>query len=243
MLLLTIVSLESGCKKNGCYNPESGLNRIYDIPKGVVDFYFNDAFEIKLVQDSSEQIIITADQNNIDKINFNHVSNKLIVENSGICDMIRGKKNIPSLEIHASEVDTLKFTEYCSVVSEDTLFYKYLYLYFSGEIGNCDIYVDNRNFVLSAGVKIGNFDVQGNTIWSQLSSEGASVVNTNKLKSMKSVVSSFSNRELSLNAQETVTINIYSSGDVVLCGAPDSIKVARLGSGGVIMDVNDCDKR
>lgn len=213
----------TSCDSKLCFHNSDALITDSITFEGVENYEFNDVFEIKLVQDTTDKIIITADENNISSITFEQIGNRLYVDNKGNCDFIRGKKNIPELEIHAINIDTILVYEYCKIKSLNTLKFMYFNILYRTDIGYCDINIRNRQLRVSAWTLSGEYRITGDSDFVSLSASGVSEIYADSLTTDCLWIVHNSSKVIKANVSDSLSVFLLNQGNLYLGNEPNKI--------------------
>lgn len=242
IILITIVIFYNGCTDNDCFSNGDEIFENSISFDTISNISLDNSFNVKLVQDTCNKIIVFADKNNIETIGFQQDGTWIRISNKLGCDFFRGKKSLPELEIHAKTLDTIVAKGYCNIVSPDTLRYKYFSILFYGELGACDILVKNRFVGLSCWTVAGTYKLSGSTVWTSLSVNGSSQLDASQCKTETVLVLSNTNQPTYIEAEDAIAADIISTGDILISAMPDSIIRLRQFSTGKLTVVSDISK-
>lgn len=223
---LLLLLIFSSCEKNSCLAPEEDTLYTKEFPINEIrNLQFDHVFRVKLFDDSLNKIILKADKNNIDNVSFEKKNNWLTINNSGMCDIFRGQKNIPSLEIHADDLDTVWTDNHIILESPDTIRYERFYFIAYGDAADCNLKVDNYHLSLTAGTLGGSYKVTGRCRWAAYSVTGTSFLDASEMKCNIPIIVNASVNDLYAYSDEWVWARINNCGNVILPFEPDSVSV------------------
>ncbi len=194
----------------------------------------NSSFNVKLVQDTCDKIILRGVESNIETVNMDQQGNWIHIHDKIGRDFFRGEKQIPELQIHAKNIDTLEIREFCNIKSANTLYYSYFSILFRADIGTCNINVRNRQLRLSAWSTSGHYILKGISDFVSLSVTGASVIDADSLTASCLWVVQNSTNNMKANVKDSMSVYITNSGNLILRTKPDrTFEQYLLGTGNI----------
>ncbi len=217
-------SVSDICNQDTLYESEHTVGFISNIA-------LENSFFVKLIQDTCDKIILRADECNSETVSFSNKGNWLHISNTLGKDVFYGKKEIPELEIHAKNIDTITANAYCNIVSPDTLRFKYFTMLFYGEIGSCNVFVNNRFVGLSCTTISGKYLLSGKCVWSSISVSGYSETDASACKTGTVMVLSNTDKPIYVNAESAIRAYLLKDGDIVVNSMPNRVELREFSSG------------
>ncbi len=244
LFFLILIGLwQMSCEKTDCIPSDKIYTNEFTLPEGIINYRFNHIFELEIIEDTLDKIIIKADENNIDNISFAQDGNWLEINNSGICDVIRSEKNIPKLEIHARAIDTLDIREPCHIYNQDTLYYEKLVLNFYTDISSCDLTVYNSYFELTANTTSGLYHLSGHSYIMNTTLFGSNQLQADDFHSYRLIIKNASTVNALGGDCSEAFIWIYGAGNVILKSVPDTMQLYKYSSGELIFQNTEKNNR
>lgn len=191
---------------------------------------------IILVQDSLNEMRITAGKNLVNFISSDVEDGVLRIENENRCNFLRSYKHEVTVELHFTSLSEINFEGTKPLSCNGTISGNSLSVFVRDGAGLVDLDVDynNVNFTVTNGW--GNFDISGNTnnLYMNIRNNGFGTTYDLNVANELNVISNTAGL-LKLNTSAAdCRVQIQSVGDIWYIGNPNSLDFTALGEGMLI---------
>ena len=187
----------------------------------------NNEFEINLVQDTVNMMIITAFEKYAESVSYKTENRCLFIDNSYHCNFTKPKKNKINAEIHVKKISLIRVNSPSKLISENTLIN-------DDEIGvivnpkffEAELKVDCRVFYFwNTHLNGGKMYLYGNSEFLKLWNTSLFSVDASNLQTDNVFIDTNSKGTVNVTANKRLDCTIRSSGNVYYTGNPEIIFV------------------
>jgi hypothetical protein len=232
-MLLTVIAL-SACDKS-LFDSGHETNREIVINDAFTKLDFQNIFDVTMVQDTVNKVIITCGENLQNKVSATVSNGTLTLDHNEKYSWSRKYKHIQA-EIHIVSIPAISIHAPISLTSIDTLKGETFWLLDYGKFSDinvtlnvkaCDVYMTSDNF--------GIFKIKGKCETADLWGWGSALVRADSLVSKQCHVKHRGFNDVYVNATEQLTVSLEYTGNIYYTGNPKTITIEqKLSSGSLI---------
>ncbi len=237
VLILCLLTL------GGCDNPNAP-DFFKSIGSEVTDTIFfedfvtlyniDDAFDISLVKDTVDYAVITCGENLIDKVKPTCTETHAIsFTNENEYRIVRNYEGVPKAELHYTNSGlNIYLNSSCKVHSEDSV--DVHRLVFTDRTGDLDIITNAKDFRLSVWMGGGTFKIRGRSESFHCEPRYSAIIAASQLLVKKAYIDNYSTGNVYVNPTDSLTAQIFWTGDIIYSGNPGIKLLDHPGKGGLI---------
>jgi hypothetical protein len=200
--------------------------------------YVNDIFDLVLVQDSVNKVILKGGENLLPNVSTEVYNDTLIIENSTICNWLRDYEKI-EITVHFIDLRHLITFAPVRITSSDTLMCEYFKYYAIGEIGEADLILNCGYFRFDDSYNtLGQFRFSGKTEMSRFFINYGSSLYAGNLISENTDIYFQTIGDMYIHVTGQLRIWIWGPGNVYYSGNPDTVEVMERKSTGRIIKLD-----
>jgi len=236
ILCITLISLSS-CEK---YDLLKGSGKTIVIERQLLDFgsiEVNDLFEISLMKDSSNKVIISGGENLLDKIKTDINNNSLIISDNNTCGWTRSYEDKIQIEIHYKTLNHLILNGEATVKCKNTIEMSNLAIDVHSGIAILDLNLncESMNFNVHGGT--GNYFLSGKIGYCYTYINGNGYLFADSLKTDFMYINNSSTGDLHINVIKELEYTIKNRGNIYYTGDPYKITIVEgFGKGKLIRE-------
>jgi len=186
-------------------------------------------FDIELIQDSLEYIIVTASQGQLDELRVQNESEILSLKHN-YSSLTQNLDRI-KLEIHLKTIKTIKIKAPANIISRGALTLNQLSIDIDAkaELVEMDLELScNKLLFHSFGSAIGGYKFWGECANASYILNGVTNIMASNFKSQNINIAQNGIGEAHINAKDKITATIYNSGNIYYKGNPKIIEIQRI---------------
>lgn len=200
----------------------------------------NDNFEITLIQDTINELIVTAYKKYSDAVTYKISENCLLLDNTYNCKFTKPEKSKISINLHVKELSLIRINAPSNIHSDNTLIN-------DNEIGvivNPKFFEANLNvncrvfYFWNTHLNGGKMYLHGNSEYLKLWNTSLFSVDASGLNTDNAYIENNSKSDIYLNARKFLKCKITGSGNVYYQGNPSTIIVEDTASSGKLIKLN-----
>lgn len=234
LLAITLVVGLTACDKS-LFDSGPETQREIIIKEAFTKIDFQNIFDIVMIQDTVNKIIITCGENLQDKVSATVSNGTLTLDHNEKYNWSRSYKHIQA-EIHIVSIPAIAIHAPVSLISADTLKGEIFWLLDYGKYSNinvtlnvnaCDVYMTSDNF--------GIFKVKGKCKKADLWGWGSALVRADSLVAEQCHVKHRGFNDVYVNVTNQLSVSLEYTGNIYYTGNPKSITIEqKLSSGSLI---------
>lgn len=233
---ILLLLLFSACKKGedrSCWKGH-GDDTVLEIPitDSVHTWYMNKDIKYRIIQDSSNKIVIKGGANMVKHVSVIQEGTDLTIENNNRCNFFRSADRGVEVEVHYPRFGEFFFEPSDSIIFEDTISADTLRIQLAFGGGSMKLNVDTKwlSVVVSRGT--GDYVVGGYAERAEVKVQDKGFADATELSTLHLFAYQNSTANLWVNIDYTnATIRIDGPGDVYATGTPITLKKELYGSG------------
>lgn len=183
----------------------------------------HDLFDVYLVQDTVNEVVVHAGSNLIDDLEFHQENNRLHVYNHSKCRWLRNYNRI-RLTFRLKNLSRVSLWYPCHVETPDTVKWPDLYVYSFAKVFEGRLLVDN--LTLRFGVNFtcaGSCSLAGHTGKLIIMNRGVHHIFADSLTSVAADITNNARGDIHLGPAETLSAHIWESGNIYYKGDPEIV--------------------
>jgi len=188
-----------------------------------IDIY--NYFNVYLKSDTINKIEIEAGGKLIPNIETSVSNGVLTIKDLNTCGFIKGYAD-KNLFISVDTLSLVTVYDASKLYTQDTLKVQDLRILFLSQVGDCDLIINASNFKLEIWYGAGDYKVIGNAQNAWFYAGVLSFIYANGLEANSCYVYSKSMGDCYVKANESLTLEIYDSGNVYYSGEPSVVEIA-----------------
>ncbi len=226
--IISLIFLFVSCQKTIDCISNVGEEVVYTYSLSDFDtLIVNNEFEINLVQDTVNMMIISAYEKYAESVSYKTENRCLILDNTYRCNFTKPEKNKVKAEIHVKEISLIRLNSPSELISENTLIN-------DDEIGvivnpkffEAELKVDCRVFYFwNTHLNGGKMYLHGKSEFLKLWNTSLFSVDAADLETDNVFVKTDSKGDVSITATKELNCTIEGSGNVYYVGNPEKIIV------------------
>ena len=190
------------------------------------DFNFleiHDLFDVYLVDDTLNELIISAGSNLHDDIELKTKGNKLHVYNNAKCRWLRDYQRVV-LTFRMKDLKFIRFRYPCYLASRDTLRWPDLDVYCYAKVFEADLKVNNHSFTYGVNFTCaGSCFLSGKTDKLTIMNRGVHHIFADSTVSVHANITNNSNGDIHAGRTDTLEAHIWRSGNIYYFGQPEIV--------------------
>ncbi len=230
-ILICLVFAVTSCKKNDPALLEWHLNEFDTL-------VLLDPFEIELIQDTFNKMVIAGSSQFVDKVKWNQENNTLTIENTANNRWLNPKRNKIKIQLHVNEINKIVANETCWIHSLNTLTSQELGLILKSKLNNAQLKLQCETFYYWNNFPCGgNLELSGTCQRLKLWNYALMQVNAKELLCTKAEIEQASKGSMHINCSDTLIYRIQGTGNLHVKGQPGIIvNSGSSGAGQVIFE-------
>ena len=186
-------------------------------------------FNVTLIQDSQNYIMIKGGENLLPKIELEYSYPYLKIYDNNICRWVRNyQKEQIFLDIHFSQLDSIIAYRENNIKSKGYIKNKvFMIKYPSSGIATLDLKIDVDTFYLKINPYGGDFYVEGSCKFNYIYSVGYSYVHAENVTCLDADVTSYSTGDIYVNPSRSLSAHIFNFGNIYYCSPINQITVEK----------------
>jgi hypothetical protein len=182
-----------------------------------------DIFDIDLVQDTTNFLVLETGENVIPSITIDTSENSVILNNELPCRWSKGYPT-PKITLHFKKLKKLDLKEPCTVVTRDTIHGTSLSIALWTGMIDMDLILDYHSLVIGTSRNIaGKVTLAGNAVSSYITGRGALAVEANNFMVDNVNAENNSIADFHFNVSNSITVRLKNTGNIYCTGNPDKI--------------------
>ncbi len=240
LILLLFLSFFSCRKTIDCIG-NTGKKVIYQYEISDFDtLVVNNNFEINLVQDTVNKLIVSAYKKYADALTYSISDNSLFVDDTYNCKFTKPKKNKIRITLHVKRISLIRINAPSKIISEMPLIN-------SDEIGvivipkifEADLNVNCRVFYFwNTHLNGGKMFLHGNSEYLKLWNTSLCAVDASDLNTQNAYIENNSKGDITVKPEKFLSCKILNSGNVYYIGNPETIILDDTLSSGKLIKLN-----
>lgn len=219
--LLTFFS----CEKEGLFNPGNTTSREVQLSSSINSIEVKAMFNITLVQDTTNKVIITCGENLQDNIDIYTKDSKLYLESSIKYNWSR-KYNKIDLELHLTNIPTINVRKPVYITTCDTFKTNQFYLIDWEQFTELNVTLDVNNCIIDVSSdNFGHYTLKGRATSATLNCWGSAFIYAENMKVNKCNVIQKSIGDVHVSVLDELNVSFKSTGKVYYYGNPSTIIV------------------
>ncbi|MBC7425149.1 MAG: DUF2807 domain-containing protein [Bacteroidia bacterium] len=227
----------SGCSKDHLFDafksagPDASITRKTE---SFTQIRVGEKFDVLLVQDTIEKVIITAGEHIVNGFSSEVKDGKLIVKNGNKANWVRHLKVRHKVEIHFIKIDKIEIEGAAHFTNKDTIVLPVLDIQHNG-VEDAEFNIRINNFTCS-GKKTGGIKLNGSAIIFSCSFEELSYFNGRDLYISDGYLTNYSVTPSYIYAEKKLELMNYGSGNIYYLNQPVSFDSKIFGTGQIIKE-------
>ena len=226
LLLLGFLLINSCEEQEGsCFSGSGEISGKLIMLSGFTTLVTYDIFDIDLVQDTVNYMVLEAGRNVIPWITIDTSENALILGNELPCRWSKGYPT-PKVTLHFQQLSKLDLKEPCTIVSKDTLSGSSLSVALWTGMIDLNLMLDYRSLGIGTSRNIaGKVTLSGKLESFRITGRGALAVEANGLMVKSVDAENNSIADFYLNVSNKITARLKNIGNIYCEGNPDEVNV------------------
>jgi hypothetical protein len=236
LFFLILISCEDNSSR--CFIDKGEIVKQEIIIEDFSNIRIEDIFNIILVQDTLNKIILEGGENLLPHVKLVVQKDTLLIENSMRCNWLRDYEKV-TLSVHFRELKHIVTLAPVNIISNDTLRADTLQYFAIGEIGESDLIMDCGYFRFDDSYStLGLFKFRGKAGKSRFYVNYGSSVDAMELVSVKSDICQKTIGDIYVNVTEHLRVWIWGPGNVYYSGNPQLVEIMENRSSGKITRID-----
>lgn len=186
----------------------------------------NSSFDIILSKSTTNYIEISADENMIEDIVIeDYLTDTLMIKNEFRRKWLHPKTNTPKLTIYYKSISLIKANSTCYIETNNPIKEDYFGLILSAKTNTAYLELDCKNLYYWNNYPCGGLlTLYGKADHIQLWNDALMSINAENLVAKKAFIDNTSKGDIQVNVTDSLTYNIYGSGNIILSNTTEVIK-------------------
>ncbi len=228
IIVFSLFLIISACRKTADCISDTGEKVSYEYNINSFDtLVINDNFNVSLIQDTVNKLIISAYEKYADATIFNIYENSLTLGNDYNCKFTKPEKSKINVKIHLKSISLIRVNAASKIISENTLINNNeTGIIVNTKFFEADLKINCRVFYFwNTHLNGGKMYLQGKTNILKLWNTSLFAVDASKLTTDSAYIENTSKGDIYANVNEYLSCVIKSSGNVYYYGSPPKITV------------------